>query len=346
MPDPRFFLARGPVTVAELGSHSGASVAGDGARRISGVAPLGKASSDDLSFYDNARYVADLAASKAGAVVIEPRHRHLAPEGATLLLALNVPRAYALASAVLYPEPEPLPGISPYAVISSGARVGADCTVEAGAVIATNAEVGRGSVVGVGVSIAGGVVVGENCRIGAGARLSHCILGARVNVYPGACIGQDGFGFAPDSTGHVRVPQLGRVIVHDGVEIGANTTIDRGSVADTIIGAGCWIDNLVHIGHNVQLGRGCIIAGQCGIAGSTVLGDFVAMGGQVGIAGHLHIGAGARIAGHSGVIRDVAPGETVGGFPAVPVRSWHRQTAALERLAKVARGGAAAGEEP
>jgi UDP-3-O-[3-hydroxymyristoyl] glucosamine N-acyltransferase len=177
------------------------------------------------------------------------------------------------------------------------------------------------------------VVVGADCAIAANVTLSHCLVGDRVRLHPGVRIGQDGFGFAPDPAGHVKVPQLGRVIVHDDVEMGANCTVDRGSGPDTIIGAGCWFDNLVQIGHNVELGRGCIMVAQSGISGSSKLGDFVVVGGQVGIAGHLTIGSGASVAAKSGVMRDVAEGDTVGGYPAQPIRDWHRQTASLRRLA-------------
>ncbi len=164
--------------------------------------------------------------------------------------------------------------------------------------------------------------------------LSHCLIGARVVLHPGVRIGQPGFGFAPDASGPVKIPQLGRVIIGDDVEIGANTTIDRGSGHDTVIGAGSMIDNLVQIGHNVVLGRGCVLAGQVGISGSTQLGDLVMVGGQGGIAGHLRIGRGAQIAAKSGIMRDVAAGSVVCGIPAVPIGAFMRQTALVQRLAK------------
>jgi UDP-3-O-[3-hydroxymyristoyl] glucosamine N-acyltransferase len=184
-----------------------------------------------------------------------------------------------------------------------------------------------------------GVELGDDCRVAANVTLSHCLIGARVVLHPGARIGQPGFGFASDAAGPVKIPQLGRVIIGDDVDIGANTTIDRGSGHDTIIGPGTMIDNLVQIGHNVVIGRGCILAGQVGISGSTKLGDFVMAGGQAGLAGHLNIGTGARIAAQAGLMKDVAAGETVIGAPAVPAIAFWRQVAMIQRLAKKKDGG-------
>src|SRR5438874_512238 len=203
---------------------------------------------------------------------------------------------------------------------SSTARLGARC------------QIGAHTVIGQAVEL------GDDCRVGPPVTLSHCLLGGRVVVAPGVRIGQPGFGFAPDREGPVKIPQLGRVVIGDDVDIGANTTIDRGSGHDTVIGPGTMIDNLVQIGHNVVLGRGCILAGQVGISGSTKLGDFVMAGGQAGLAGHLDIGSGARIAAKAGLMRDVASGETVCGIPAVPIASFMKQVAILQRLARKKNG--------
>jgi UDP-3-O-[3-hydroxymyristoyl] glucosamine N-acyltransferase len=184
------------------------------------------------------------------------------------------------------------------------------------------------------VSIGHGVTLGADCRIGAHASVSHALLGRRVYIYPGARIGQEGFSFAVTESGFLSIPQLGRVVIEDDVEVGANTTIDRGSTRDTVIGAGSRLDNLVQIGHNVRLGRCCVIVAQVGIAGSTVLEDFVQVGGQAAMAGHLHIGQGAQIGAQAGVISDVPTGAMLLGSPAQPRKEFFRQVALLRRMVR------------
>ncbi|HJU20170.1 MAG TPA: UDP-3-O-(3-hydroxymyristoyl)glucosamine N-acyltransferase [Stellaceae bacterium] len=336
MADPRFFDRAGPFTLAALAGLSGARLLRpeDGERQVFDVAPLEAAGPEDVSFLDNPKYAESFAQSRAGAAFIAEKWIARAPPGMALLVGNDPYKAYARAAQAFYPPAAPVAGRAPSAVIDPSAIVPPDCEIAPHVVIAARARLGRRCRVGANTVIAAGVEIGEDCRIGANVTLSHCLIGCRVVLHPGVRIGQEGFGFAVDPAGPVKVPQLGRVVIGDDVEIGANTAIDRGSGPDTVIGAGSMIDNLVQIGHNVVIGRCCILAGQVGIAGSTKLDDFVMIGGQGGLAGHLHVGSGARIAAKSGVMRDIPAGATVCGSPAVPLDAFMRQTAVLQRLAK------------
>jgi UDP-3-O-[3-hydroxymyristoyl] glucosamine N-acyltransferase len=336
MADPRFFSLAGPFSVAELAVRCGAGIGGAGRADLllRDVAALDTAGPEEVSWLDNRKYLPELRRTGAGAVFVQPALAGQAPAGATLLLTEQPYRGYALAAQAFHPDPPPEPGIAESAVVDPSARIGEASRVEANAVIGPRVEIGKRCLIGPNSTIAAASVLGDDVRIGANVSISHALIGARVRLYPGVRIGQDGFGFALDPKGYVKVPQLGRVIIGDDVEIGANTTIDRGAVRDTVIGAGTMIDNLVQIGHNVQIGRGCVLVSQVGISGSTRLGDYVMIGGQGGLTGHLVIGSGARIGAQAGVMRDIAPGESVMGSPASPVKEFFRQHATLQRLAK------------
>jgi len=336
MADPRFFNRAGPLTLEALAVLSGARLLDreqDG-RLYRDVAPLETAGPEDVSFLENRKYIEAFVHSRAGAAFIDESAADRAPPGMALLVSREPYKAYALAAQAFYPAIQLVPHRAPSAIIDASAEVPEDCEIAPNVVIARGVRLGRRCRIGANTVIGAGVEIGDDCLIGPNVTLSHCLIGSRVVLHPGVRIGQDGFGFAPDPKAPVKVPQLGRVLVGDDVDIGANTTIDRGSGHDTIIGAGSMIDNLVQIGHNVVLGRCCILAGQVGISGSTKLDDFVMVGGQGGLAGHLHIGAGARIAAKSGLMRDVPAGETVCGSPAVPLTEFMRQTAVLQRLAR------------
>lgn len=336
MADPRFFAVAGPFTLAQLARMTGAELSpgADPEAVFTDVAALDAAGPGQVGFLDNPKYADAFGKSAAGACIVDPAVADKAPHGMALLLTADPYRAYAKVAQAFYPPPPAVPGIAATATVDPTATVGEGSRIEAGAYVGAGAEIGRNCRIGPNAVIGDGVVLGDDCIVGANAAASHAIIGRKVNIYPGACIGQDGFGFAMGPAGHLKVPQLGRVVIGDDVEIGANATIDRGAGPDTVIGAGCRIDNLVQIGHNVQLGRGCVVVAQVGVSGSTRIDDFVAIGGQAGITGHLRIGAGARIAAQSGVMRDVAAGTTVGGTPAVAMTEWLRQVAAVAKLAK------------
>ncbi|MFP6743040.1 MAG: UDP-3-O-(3-hydroxymyristoyl)glucosamine N-acyltransferase [Alphaproteobacteria bacterium] len=334
MADTRFFSVAGPFTLEALAEAADANLADgvDGTAPISDIAPLETAAAEHISFLDNRRYVAAFEVSGAGACIVDPSLADRAPAGMALVLSDQPYMAFARVARMFYPTPSVEPGMSPLADVAADANIGKGCRIDAGAVIGAGSQLGARCHVGPNAVVGDGVVLGDDCRIGAGASLSHCLIGDRVMIYPGARIGENGFGFASGPGGHLRIPQTGRVIVHDDVEIGANSTVDRGSGPDTVIGAGCMIDNLVQIGHNVQMGRGCVIVAQVGISGSTKLDDFVVIGGQAGVAGHLTVGKGARIGAQSGVMRDVEAGASLVGAPAMPSKAFFRQLTALRRL--------------
>jgi UDP-3-O-[3-hydroxymyristoyl] glucosamine N-acyltransferase len=335
-PDPRFYPPAGPFTLEQLAEISGATAitkAADG-KAFTDVAALDDADAGTVSFLDNRRYVDQFYATKAGCCIVAQMFADQGPAETSLLVS-DVPYlAYAKIAAAFHPNSDSTfcPSGDDEAVHPL-AKIGAGTTLGLGAVIGPNAKIGENCVIGPNVYIGDAVTVGDNCRIGPSVSIRFSIIGNNVSLFAGVRLGEPGFGFAVSPSGAVTVPQVGRVIIEDGVEIGSNATIDRGAGPDTVIGAGTRIDNLVQIGHNVQIGKGCIIVAQSGIAGSTVIGNGVQMGGQVGIAGHLTIGDGAKIAAQSGIMRDIAPGATVAGSPSVPAKQYFRQVAALLRLA-------------
>ena len=331
--DSRFYRRSGPYSLGVVASAAG-GVADRPEVLLEGVAPLQTAGPNEVSFLDNRRYASALDQTSAGAVIVHPDMASRVPTATAAILTSEPYAAWARVAALFYPAPPPSPGIHPSAIVADGALVDPSAEVGPLSVIETGAEIGPGCRIGPCAVIGSGVIVGQDCRIGAHVSLSYAVLGARVYVYPGAQIGQEGFGFASTKDGFLSVPQLGRVIIEDDVEVGANSTIDRGSSRDTVIGAGSRLDNLVQIGHNVVLGRCCVIVAQVGISGSTVLEDFVRVGGQAGLAGHLRIGHGAEIGAQAGVMSDLDPGARVLGSPAGPIRDFFQQIATLRKMAK------------
>jgi len=343
----RFFPPASAPTLRDVAQWTGAVLAAgaDPDVMIGDVAAIDAAGAGDLTFLDNPRYLSQLQATRAAAVLVAPRYLDQVPAGCAALSTPQPYRAMAEAMARLYPS-STRPGsvygerdISPRAHVHTSARLESGVVVDPGAVVGPGAQIGAGTLIGANAVIGPNTRIGRQCAIGPNSTIACALIGDRVIIHPGAHIGQDGFGFALGPRGHLKVPQVGRVIIQDDVEIGAGTTIDRGANRDTIIGEGTKIDNLVQIGHNVVIGRHCVLVSQSGVSGSCVIDDFAALGGQAGLAGHLHVGFGAQIAAASGVMNDVPAGERWGGAPALPIRDWLREVSALKKLAKKASLG-------
>lgn len=342
MSDPVFFEPSRRFTAGEIAALTGAELrTPDYAdNTVTCLAPADRGGASALVFVEGKRNAGLVADAEASVLLCSADIAPSGRDGMAVLVSAHPQRDFAMVGRLMFPgasRPEPMTGetgISPAAHVHPRALVEDGAIVEAGAVIGPDAQIGSGTV------IAPNAVIGPSCRIGRdgyvgpGATVQHALLGNRVIVHAGVRIGQDGFGYVAGNAGLEKMPQLGRVVIQDDVEIGANTTIDRGALSDTVIGEGTKIDNLVQIAHNVRIGRSCVLAAHCGLSGSVTLGDGVMLGGRVGIADHLSIGSRTQVAAAAGVMTDIPAGERWGGMPAQPMKAMMREIALLRSLAR------------
>lgn len=324
------------IRADDIARHLEGQVIGDPSLELHGFAPADKSRPGDLTFAENATYFTRATQSAAAAILIDNEYN--IPTDKTLIRVPSARIAFARVLPLFFPEPKPEPGVHPSSVIDPSAQIDASAHIGPHCVVGPHTRIGPGCI------LHGGNHIGPNCTLGSDCHLfprvvlySRCQLGDRVRIHSGTVVGSDGFGYVLDNGQHRKVPQVGQVIIHDDVEIGANVTIDRGALGSTIIGRGSKVDNLVQVAHNVTLGEHCLLVAQVGIAGSTKLGNYVTLGGQAGLSGHLKIGNRVSVAAQSGVMHDIPDGEKWFGYPAQPDRRTKRQILAIQQLPQLRR---------
>lgn len=324
------------ITADEIARHLDGEVVGDPSTRITGFSPADRSQPGDLTFAENESYLQRAENSAASAVIVEEKGRTTSSK--VLIRVANVRVAYAKVLPLFVPEKTFSPGTHPTAIVAPSATIDAGAHVGPCCVIGENVHIGKGCV------IEALDYIGDDCRLGEDVRLFPNVtlyekteVGDRVRIHAGTVVGSDGFGYVQEDGAHVKVPQIGNVIIRDDVELGANVTVDCGALGPTVIGAGTKVDNLVQIAHNVTIGSNCMIVAQTGIAGSTKMGDEVVLGGQSGVSGHLRLGNRVSVSAKSGVMRNLRDGERVLGFPAVPDRQAKRQIIAVQHLPEMIR---------
>lgn len=336
MVDTEFYINNGPFTLQKIMEITGA-VLSDTSKvltEIKNIATLEKAGEGDLCFFYDKKAKAKGEKIKATACIVSKELKDFVAENVIVLVSDNPKLAFLKLVSAMYSEKEHKVGIAASAKIDASAKLGKNCFVGENVVIEAHVVIGDNCVIEHGAVITEGCKIGNDCRIGVNAKVSFCNMGNNCYIFAGAQIGNDGFGFMMIDGRHRRIPQVGRVIIGDDVEIGSNTCVDRGALDDTVISSGCRIDNLVQVAHNDTLGRGCIVVAQTGIAGSCTFGDYVVCGGQTGFADHLTVGSGAQIGAQSGVMQNIEPGEVLMGYPAQPIKDFMRQALYLKKVLK------------